>query len=81
MGGGGPSHVRGYVDVKHITSDELGDVVRLGIIVQFEFTYVLYQSWYIQYAMLRTLNGVHDSWAKEMSVDGLAGVNCADPRH
>lgn len=25
--------------------------------------------------MLRTLDDVHDSWAKEMSEDGAAGIN------
>ena len=31
--------------------------------------------------MLRTLDNVHDSWAKEMSEDGAAGINWTDPCH
>ena len=31
--------------------------------------------------MLRTLNGVHDSRAKEMSEDGMAGLNFSEPCH
>ena len=31
--------------------------------------------------MLRTLNGVHGSWAKKISEDGLAGMNFSEPCH
>ena len=31
--------------------------------------------------MLRTLNDVHDSRAKEMSEDGMAGLNFTEPCH
>ena len=31
--------------------------------------------------MLRTFNDVHDSWAKKMSEDGLAGINFSKPCH
>jgi hypothetical protein len=51
--------------MKYITSDELGDLARLGLIIQVEFT----------------LNDVYDSWAKEMSQDGLADMNFSEPRH
>ena len=41
---GAPGKVRGFVDVKHITSHDLSGVVRLGLINHVEFAFVLYQS-------------------------------------
>ena len=57
-------------------------MARLGSIVQMEFTCVLYQ-FHIPYFLniLHTLNDVHDSWAKEMSLNGLASMNFSEPRH
>ena len=67
--------------MKHITSNELRDF-RLGFLLQMEFTYALRS---VQYTilpnMLRTVNDVHDSWAKEMSEDRVFVVNFTKPCH
>ena len=68
--------------MKHIPSSELGDLIRLRLLMQMEFTYVLLQ-FNIQYFpnRLLTLNDVHDGRAKEMSDDGTASLNFTEPCH
>ena len=49
--GRGPGDVRGFVDVEHITSNELRDF-RLGFLLQMEFTYV-FKVESVQYTILQ----------------------------
>jgi hypothetical protein len=41
--GGAPGDERIFVDMNHITSNDLDDLARLGLILQMEFTYLLYE--------------------------------------
>ena len=74
--------VRVFLDVKHITSNELLDF-GLGSLLHLEFTCILRSVQYTIYfrIMLCTFNDVHDGWAKEMSEDGVAGINFSEPCH
>jgi hypothetical protein len=74
---------RVLVDVDYVASYKLGNLVRLGFVLDVHFTYVVRSvstndntSEHVQ----RTLNDVSDSWAKVVSGDGLAGVNLSDRR-
>jgi hypothetical protein len=67
--------------MKHITSNELRDF-RLGFLFQMEFTYVSRQ-FNISYFRIcyHTFNDVHNSRAKEISEDRMAGLNFTEPCH
>jgi len=40
--GGAPGDERVVVDMNHITSNDLSDLARLGLILQMEFTYLFW---------------------------------------
>jgi hypothetical protein len=70
------------VNVEYIASDELGDLARLGWVLEMDFTYVL--RW-VQYTrslpQLRALDDICNSWARVVCGDRLAGMNFTESRH
>jgi len=54
--------VRAFIDMDYVASDELGNFVRLGFVLDVQFTF----------------DEVQDSWAMVVSGDGLAGANLGD---
>ena len=70
--------VRAFVDMEYVTSDELGDFVRLGFVLDVQFTYVVGSGptyYHISIRFQHTLDDVHDSRAMVVYGDGLAPGN------
>jgi hypothetical protein len=82
IGRGSEGVKRAYFNVDYIASHELGDLARLGWVLDVEFTYVL--RW-VQYTrarpQLHTLDDISNSWARVVCGDRLAGMNFTESRH
>ena len=65
----------------YVASDELGNLVRLRLVLDVQFPYVVRS---VQHTTMlltcsqRTLDDIPDSWARVVCGDGLAGVNDSD---
>ena len=76
--------VRAVVDMDYVTGDKLGNLVRLGFVLEVQFTYVVRSVQHITILLQhvqRTLDDVQDSWARVVCGDGLAGANLSDGCH
>jgi hypothetical protein len=69
---------RAVVDMDYVASNELGNLVRLGFVLDVYFTYVIRSVQHITIHVQRTLDDVRDSWAKVVCGDGLAAANESD---
>ena len=75
------SEVRVLVDMDYVASEEFGNLVRLGFILDVNFTYVVrsvQQNYNISKHVQRTLDDVPDSWASIVCGDGMADSNLTD---
>ena len=71
--------VRAVVDMDYVASEELGNFVRLGFVLDVQFTYVVRSTLYhTSKHVQRTLDDVQDSWTMVVCVDRLAGANFTD---
>ena len=63
--------VRAVVDMEYVASDELGNLVRLGIVLEVHFTYAVRLVQHVSSKHVqRTLNDVCDSRTRVVSGDG-----------
>ena len=72
--------------MSHIASDKLASLAGLGLIIQMEFTYGMIASVYqiISYTLpniLRTLDDVHDMWARVVRVHGFSNIDLSKTCH
>jgi hypothetical protein len=67
--------VRALVDMEYVSSDELSNLIRLGIVLEVHFTYrvQLVQHITILLNVQRTLDDVYDSWTMVVRGDWHAG--------
>ena len=74
------------VDMDYVASDELADLVRLGIVPEVHFTYAV-QLLVVQHITLLfkhvrlTLDDVCDRWTRVVYGDRSAGSNLTDSSH
>ena len=76
--------VRAVVNMDYVTSNELGNLVRLEFVLEVQFTYVVRSVQHITILLQhvqRTLHDVQDSWARVVCGDGLAGANLSNSCH
>ena len=79
--------VRAVDDMDYVASDKLGNLVRVGFVLNVQSTVSTYvgspvSSTYYHYHtskhVQRTLDNVHDSWARVVYGDGLTGANLSN---
>ena len=73
------------VDMDYVASDELGNLVRLGFVLDVEFTYVVrsvqHKYYHTSKHVQRTLDDVPNSWASIFCEDGMANGNLTESCH
>ena len=74
--------MRAVVDMEYVASEELGDLFRLGIVLEVHFTYAVRSVQHITILLLKhvqhTLDDVRNSWAWVVCGDGRPGAKLAD---
>ena len=73
--------MRFVVDMEYVASEELDNLVRLGIVLEVHFTYAvrLFQHITILFKHVKlTLDDVYGSWARVVCWDGYAGGKLTD---
>ena len=74
---------RAFVDMEYVASDELGNLVRLGIFREMHFTYAVQlvrkNYYHTPKHVQLTPDDVHKSWARVVCGDRNAGGKLTDP--